>query len=345
MAGLEDDIRGGKIAPVYVFAEGERLLCDRVVQALTQAIVTPVSRAFNLDLIEGKGSTAQGIMNAARTIPMLGKQRLVVVRDAEGLGAESLAALAPYLAAPAPHAVVVLLFGKVDKRLKFFLAAKKAGCMHELAAPKQLVPWVEAEARRAGVTFAGGTARRLADVAGDDLSRLAMAIEQLALYAEEGRPVSVADVDVLVADTSEETVFQLTDAVGQGDRIGALKTVGKLTRQRESAIGVTLMLARHFRQLALFHHLVERRVSGGDMARELGVPPFVVDKIGVQARRLSSDAVAKAMRLLARADRDLKSGVKAALGEELVLERLVDALTNLGAPRGSAPDSSSAPRR
>jgi DNA polymerase-3 subunit delta len=123
MSDLEDRIAGGKIAPVYLLVGSDPLLYQRVLGALTAAIVTPATRSFNLDAFEGKSTTAQAVLNAARTLPMMAKRRLVVVRDVDGLGAEGLAQLAAYLEAPAPETTLVLSTPKADARLKFIQVA------------------------------------------------------------------------------------------------------------------------------------------------------------------------------------------------------------------------------
>jgi DNA polymerase-3 subunit delta len=330
------------LQPVYVLASAEPLLLSRAVAEITDAAVPPASRAFNLDQLEGKGLGAATLVNTARTLPMMGKRRLVLVRDADAAGADTLNALVPYLEKPVPETVLVLVCGKIDGRLKFFATAKKKGFVHELTVPRQLAGWIVDEARRAGARIDPMAARRLEDVVGKDLSRLAQAVEQLALFAGEGQTISSEHVDALIADTSERTVFQLNDAVGQGDRPGALRAVAKLFEQRESAVGVVIMLARHVRQLALYQELAAARAPAAEIARVCGVPPFVIDKsLAPQSRRFTAPALGKALRLVAQADRDLKGPVKAALGEEVVLTRLVEKLCELG--RAGAAASASRP--
>jgi DNA polymerase III delta subunit len=65
------------------------------------------------------------------------------------------------------------------------------------------------------------------------------------------------------------------------------------------------------------------------MARTIGVPPFVLDKMAQPARRFHPGALAHAMRLLAQADRDLKGPPKQALGEDIILGRVVERIVSL----------------
>jgi DNA polymerase-3 subunit delta len=325
---LESRIHAGDVAPVYLLVGTDPLLYQRVISALVRMVTTDASRAFNHDVFEGKGSAASTILGAARTLPMMAARRLVVVRDVEGLGADGLGALAGYLENPAPETVLVLWAQKSDGRIKLFQVAKKKGFVHELEVPRNLVAWILEEAARLRARIGEDAARRLADVVGGDLGRLASSVEQLTLYAGD-RPVTPADVDELIAETRERTVFELTNAVGQGNREKALRAVARLVDQRESTIGVTMMLARHLRQVAIARELTEARTPRSDLPRLVGAPPFAIDGLIAQGKRFTARSLARAVELLAKADLDLKGPPKAALGERVVLERLVGALCGL----------------
>jgi DNA polymerase-3 subunit delta len=128
--------------------------------------------------------------------------------------------------------------------------------------------------------------------------------------------------------------------------VRALAAVGSLCDQRESAVGVVVMLARHIRQLALVHAMRAANTPRNEWGSRLGVPPFIVDKIVAQARAYSPAALAAAVRRLAEADRALKGDqtlttdvhaftgpqLKALgkeLGERVILEQTVDEIVQL----------------
>jgi DNA polymerase-3 subunit delta len=230
--------------------------------------------------------------------------------------------------------VLVLVCAKVDKRIKLFATAKKRGYLHELAPPKNVEAWLRGEASRRGTNIRPAALTRLADAVGSDLSRLSLSLEQLALYAGD-RAVEVDDVEDLIADTRERTVFELTDAIGAGDLRRALGTVASLFEQRQSPIGLVIMLARQLRQLGLCHVAIGRRLPRGETARLVGVPPFIVDKLLAQARRYRPRAVAEGLIRLSEADRALKGQAPMmktlgrAAGERVILEQLVTELIAL----------------
>jgi DNA polymerase III subunit delta len=332
------------IDPVYVLHSEHPILIERAISAIRDEVVPPAMRGFNYDVIEGK-PTAARIVGLAQTLPMMAKHRIVFVRDLALLPADEADEVLAYIAKPNPSTVLVAVASKIDKRLKLFSQLSKKGFLHVLDAPRQLAPWVRDEAQVKGVKIDGAAISRLIDAVGSDLSRLSLAVEQLALYAGD-RGVTSDDVDELIADTRERSVFELTDAIGAADRPRALVAVASLCDQRESAVGVVVMLARHIRQLTMLHVMRSQNVPRNEWPSRIGVPPFVVDKLMAQARSYSQAALATATRRLATADRALKGDITLtaqtasftgpqlkALGRELaervILEKIVDGIVGL----------------
>jgi DNA polymerase-3 subunit delta len=329
------ELAAGKPAPVYVLSSEQPLLLERAVSAIRDAAVPPAMRGFNYDVIESGRATAARILATAQTLPMMAQRRMVLVRDIGSIQAAELNKMVDYLESPNPSTVLVGVAGKVDKRVKFFATAAKRKLLHELAPPRELTGWIKAEAGTRRVAIAPEACARLADVVGKDLARVALALDQLALYAG-GRTIEAEDVDDLVADTRERSVFELTDAIGKGDIAAALAAVAALCEQRQSAIGVVVMVARFMRQLALCQVAQARRLPKEQVAQLVGAPPFAVQKLMGQARRYDQAGLARAARRLTEADQSLKGMddtikiLGRQLGERVVLDRLVTELIGLG---------------
>lgn len=340
------------LAPVYVLYSEHPILIERAVAAIRDAAVPPAARGFNYDIVEGKPSGAR-IAALAQTLPMLATHRLVLVRDLSLLPTDDSEALLSYFAKPNPSTVVVALTAKLDKRLKIFATASKNGWLHVLEAPRSAIPWVQHEAAQRGIEMSSAAVTRLVDAVGKDLSRLAMAVEQLGLFvAGQGvvRAVVPDDVDELIAETRERSVFELTDAIGAADRVRALAAVASLCDRRESAVGVVVMLARYIRQLTLVHVLRRQGAPRGTWGSTIGVPPFVVDKLIAQAGNFSTPELAQMTEELSIADRALKGDITLdsrnhaftgpqlktlgrELAERVILEKLVAGMIGLAGPR------------
>ena len=340
MDELLAEVAAGRLDPVYVLSSEHPILIERLLGAIREAAVPPAARGFNYDVIETK-PTANKIIGLASTLPMMAARRMVYVRELATMSADDAEPLLAYLAKPNPSTVLVGVTSKLDKRQKLYATLQRKGWLHVLEAPRQVAPWVRNEAKVKGVQIDGNAITRLVETVGNDLSRLALAVEQLGLYAG-GRAVTSDDVDELIADTRERTVFELADALGSADRGRSLAAVASLCDQRESAVGVVVMLARHVRNLSRCHALRAAGVPRPEWGQQIGVPPFVVDKLIAQARNYSPEALARATQKLASADRALKGDLTLAgtftgpqmktlgreLGERVILEHVVDKIVS-----------------
>jgi DNA polymerase-3 subunit delta len=322
-----------RLAPVYFVYGKERYLVDRALHLLRERAIDPRTRDFNYELYQGKEATAERVVSSARTLPMMAKRRLIMVRDLDAMKADEQAQLLPYLESPSPETVLVLEADKLDQRTRFGQAVKKL-CTSVKLEPlyeRQLLGFVRGEGKLRGVRFGAGAAELLCEEVGADLGALADTVERLALWAaSQGRTdgaVNAEDVETHVASTKQRTVFELADAVGRGDRGRALTTLSAMLEGKESGVRIVAMLARHLRQLWSADALLRERVPRSELPSRLGVPPFFVDGIVEQARRVGKGGEGRFRAMhdaLYRADRALKSS---RLEESRLLESLVLEMT------------------
>lgn len=308
MSDLWQDIEKGTIAPVYYLC-GEPYERDRAVAAIRQAVLGGEPSAFNYDGLEAKKGGASEILSASRTLAMLGGKRLVQVRGAHELNADDLKQLLPYVSDPSPHTCLLMVAEKADLRLKFFATLKKTGRVVKFEALKdrQIGQWVATEARRQKISLKPGAAEAIAESIGPDKAQLASALDRLSLFAGLGKAVEIVHVETLLAQTRQRSIFELTNAVGRGQRREALAVLKQMIGARESGIRIVSMIARHLRHLWSAKELSSRGVDSKTIASQLGIHPFFVQDIVQQARSFEASRFERTHRALYQADLALKS--------------------------------------
>jgi DNA polymerase III subunit delta len=328
-------LREGEPGPLYFLHGKERYLLDRAVDLLRARVLDPRTRDFNYELFYGKEAGASRIAQAARTLPMMAKRRLILVRDADEMKADELAGLMTYVSDPAPETCLVFVGEKVDQRMKFFSAFKKHGVLVKLDPlyERQLPDFVRGEARARGVTIAPDALAMIVAEIGAELGQLADAVERLAMFAGERKQITADDVDQVVATTRQRSVFELANAVGAGDRAQALAMLSSMLGARESGVRIVAMLARHLRQLWITSELLERTRDKFEIASALGIPPFFADDIIRQARTLDGERAKRMHAALFEADKKLKSS---RLEDARLLEALILDLTTSAPSRNRA---------
>jgi len=321
-------IERGEVAPIYCLYGAERYQVDRCLAALREAVLggkAAAFAAFNHDVFDLKETSLAAVVDSARTLPMMAERRLVVGKGIDGVKADDLAPLAAYAGDPNPSTCLVLVGEKVDTRFKAFQVLRKAGYLHEFTAlrDREVVGWVVKEARTRKLAISPDAASALAESAGPEMARLAGALEQLALYVGDRASITIADVEALIPETRQRSVFELTKAIGEGDVGRALRILTNMFRNREPALRVQFMLARQLRQIWRAKELLAEDASREEIASAIGVPPFFLDDFLVPARRMSRQALARGFERLYQADKALKSS---RIDGEILLSRLVEQL-------------------
>jgi DNA polymerase-3 subunit delta len=103
------------------------------------------------------------------------------------------------------------------------------------------------EAGRRGLRLEATAARVLVQRMGESTLRLANELDRLALWAGPQGEVTVADLEAMVADTSEEAAWALSDAIVAHDAGAALAAAERLMDQGEAVTPLVYQAARRLR--------------------------------------------------------------------------------------------------
>jgi DNA polymerase-3 subunit delta len=314
--------------PVYALVSSEPILLAEAVAALRGRVLGRASD-FNRDEFRAGEQPVERVLEAATTLPMMAAQRWVLLTDLHKLKANDHPAVISYLDRPSPSTVLCLAGAKLDQRTKLGQKLLSATALFALEPPRpqDLPHWLESRARRRGIAVAPDAAQLLADLLGADLGALDMAIDKLATYAGEDAPITSDHVEALVAPTRVDRIFKLTDAIGARDLSRASLQLRNALGGGESALMVLAMIARQLRHLLQVKELHARGERAGDIAREVGIRPFLVDALANQARRYQTSELCAALGAVSRADVRLKSS---RLDPGVILDRLLVEVISAG---------------
>lgn len=283
----------------------EGLLAERAVAAF-------VSQT----LAEDPGATQESVdasdLDAGRlldlTSPSLfGDRRVVVIRDAQDLSADMVDALKGVIAAPEPGITVVLVHRGGVKGKGLVDAARKAKAL-EISAEAikkegDKLEFVRAEFAGSGRNITPDAARAIVDAVGSDLRELAAACSQL--LSDTIGPIDVAAVERFHAGRIEATGFNVADAAVEGRTGEALAILRHALATGTDPVLVTSALASALRTLAKVG-AARRGARAAELASELGMAPWQVDKARRQLPGWTGAGIAAAITAVARADAAVK---------------------------------------
>ena len=123
--------------------------------------------------------------------------------------------------------------------------------------------------------------------------------------------------------TSQQSVFEFADALSQGNGKVAQRLLHRLL-ENEDAFALWGMVVRQFRLLIQAREILDGRGNKDDVARALGVHPFVAEKTTGQAARFSIESLESIYRKLLGIDEMVKTSQ---ITLELAMDTLVVELT------------------
>ncbi len=325
-------IEAGNVQRVYVLYGANTQQIEEALRGLKAAVVGEEDAFAAYQVFRGDEAKGVEIVNAARTVPMLADEQLIVVRRADALAASEQAVLLPYFESPTPSTCLVLIATKLDKRLKLWSRANKLGYVFEAAAAQErdLSAFISNRARARGLKMSPAVAHLIGETTGTDPTTIEDALERLGLFVGEGGAIENSDVEAVVSSSRVHSIFELTDALGRRDVSAALSTLTNMLANREAPLRILATLATHMRRLLHASELGGAALGNpNQLASELGLPSFLARKVADQTRQFSRGELRAAMRRLAATDLELKGSKRP---DELILEEMVLALC-LGRPR------------
>jgi len=314
------------ISPVVLIEGPEATLRDAALAELREQVLAGAPRDFNEDRFDFSiaGTEPAAVIAAARTLPMMARARLVLVRGVSEKRADKFTdgALVDYLEAPLESTCLVLEAASVDKRQRWVKRVAKIGRVIDCSGPSRPADvrrWIEARLAQRGARAGSGVAAALFDLVGADLDRLSLEVEKLCLFAGEKGAIDADAVTELVGQLRPRALYELTDAIGERRLMNALRLVAELVEQGEAPLALVGALANHFRKLLRTREV--RPLEPGEVQRRLGVHPFAAQKLVDQARRFDLRRLRSCLDAVRRTDEALKGGLP--IAPRLAIERLV----------------------
>ncbi|MBE3590585.1 MAG: DNA polymerase III subunit delta [Firmicutes bacterium] len=313
-------IRAGRAAPVYLLVGPSHIAAAAVRRALLETLVPAGREALDAPWLDGASATWEEIVERLRT-PSWSGGLVVTVDEPPGLGepaedgapareAPGLELLEAYLARPEPATALVLRCrGRVDRRRRAVRAIEERGGYVDCGAADAdaLAAWVVRRAREEGGEIGPAAARRLVELAGADLDRLAGEVGKLVAYTG-GAPVDEAALQAVVTPAEDVNVFRLVDALGRRDAAAAAAEIESLRAAGEPPLRILALLAGQFRLLRQAAELAAQGRRADDIARELGQHPFRVRRALEQVRRFRREELESCLETLWLAEWRIKSG-------------------------------------
>ncbi len=325
MGTIEQDIKGGKLKPVYLLYGNEPYLIRHNEKVLREHVASGDSSLMNVTILSDKEFSYEKAVDAIEQMPFFAEYRLVIIKGcglfAAGKKGDS-EKMVELLKDVPETSIVLFVEEKVDKRSALFKAVTKHGTASELNTPseKELISWAKRHFKTYGVEISDSNIVLLLRTVATDMGTIASEISKLCTYLGKGSTVSAQDIKNVCTRSLESSIFELVDAVGRKQAGAALDTFSNLLLMKESPIMVITMIARQFRLVLSCLLLKERGLTAAEITQELSQRSFIVNECLRQAGNFTKEALMNGIESCLQADLKIKTG---RLNDKLAVEMLI----------------------
>ncbi|WP_377643350.1 DNA polymerase III subunit delta [Oryzobacter terrae] len=308
MTPMADGVEVQHRVPPYVLVSGpESLLAERAVDHTVDELRVTHPDLEVIRLHAAAYQAGELVLHASPSL--FGGAKCIVVHDLDEAPDDLQTDLLSLLGAdpePDHHLVVVHKSGSRGKKVLDTLRGAGARVVDAPAVKtdRDKTEFAAHEFRRARRKATGEAVHALVEAVGKDLRELAAACQQLV-----DDTTGVIDERVVLTyhgGKVEATGFRVADATMAGDAGEALRLLRHAIAVGVDPVPIVAVLAQQVRQLVKVG--AAGRGRSADVAREVGLAPWQVDK----ARRVlggwSADALAVCVQAVATADFDVKGG-------------------------------------
>ena len=294
------------VPPLVLITGPEGVLAER---ALASTLEELKAAAPDLEVVRLAAATYEaGSIGIHASPSLFGGEKCLVVEDLDEAPDELQEDLLAFLAAPEPDVTLVVTH-KSGQRGKKVLDTLKKSKARVLEAPaiktdRDKTEFATHEFRRAGRKVTPDAVRALIEAVGKDVRELAAACGQLGADT-----TGVVDEELVAryhGGKVEATGFRVADAAVAGQTGEALRLLRHAIATGVDPVPIVAVLAQQLRQLVKVGAAGRGRAA--DVARELGMAPWQVDKARRGLSGWGPEGLAEAIQAVAQADFEVKGG-------------------------------------
>ena len=319
MKRLNQDIKERSFCPVYCLYGEEAFLKRNYKNLLKEAILG--DDTMNFQSFYGKETNLTEIISLADTMPFFAEKRLILVENS-GLFKKDPEPLASYLPTMPESTVLLFVEEQVDKRNKRYKKVKDLGYVAELSRqPESLLKtWIFQILKRENRKITKGAMELLLSSVGDDMELIKNELDKLIAYTEGREGIVPADVEAVCSVQITGKIFDMITNIAAGRQKAALDEYYDLLALKEPPMRILFLIARQFNQLLSVKELMSIGKGKDEIAKKVGLQPFVAGKVMTQARAFSGEKLRSYVEKCVSCEEAVKTG---RLNDQLAAELVI----------------------
>ena len=254
-------------------------------------------------------------------MPFFSEKRLILVENS-GLFKKDPEPLASYLPTMPESTVILFVEEQVDKRNKLYKKVKDLGYVTELSRQpeSQLKTWILQILKYENRQITKGAMELFLSSVGDDMELIKNELDKLIAYTEGREGIVPADVEAVCSVQITGKIFDMITNIAAGKQKAALDEYYDLLALKEPPMRILFLIARQFNQLLSVKELMSAGKGKDEIAKKVGIQPFIAGKVMAQARSFSGETLRSYVETCVSCEEAVKTG---RLSDQLAAELVI----------------------
>ncbi|MBA7492687.1 putative protein YqeN [subsurface metagenome] len=322
--------RQEKIYPVYLFYGKENYLKEDISKKLRNRLIDPAYRELNYKIFYGDRLSINEVINDLKTLPLMSKHKLVVIKEAEKINKNDETKLVNYfnrLSLKNNFSTLIIIYKENSPNKELVAAIKKVGVVSNFSITDKakLTLWINSKFRQSNKKITPEALFYLQSIIGSDLGHLFNEIEKIDIYTKDQKIIEKEDIMMIIGGSEAVNIFKVLDSIGDKDIKNAIDGLVKLNQGNLHHLSIFAMIYRQIKLILQTKLLLASGFSFKEVEKKLKLPYFVIEKITKQSKKYTFKQICKSYELLNIADLELKDSQKE---PEIILEELVMNIIN-----------------
>ncbi len=316
---INEDIKAHEYKSVYLLYGDEPYLKKQYRDKLREAIIG--EDTMNYSYFEGDNIVLKDVLDIGDTMPFFSDYRLIVIENS-GFFKSSNEELAQYIKNMPDYLIMVFVESEIDKRNKVYKAVSEKGYVSEMKpqSPAVLEKWIAGLLKKENKAIEKTAVGLLLEKTGSGMDGIKMELDKLVSYCLDKEVITAGDVEAVCITQTESRIFDMIAAIASKRQQQALQLYYDLLTLKEPPMRILYLIARQFNGILQVKEALEQGMVNADIARQMGVAPFVVGKYSGQAKYFGSDEIKEALRDFADIEERVKNGrINDKIGVELII--------------------------
>lgn len=307
---LKKQLKQKDIGKLYFFTGPEQYLIRYYEKQITDMLLNDELKTFNYTELTGKVSMNE-LMDAIAVFPVFSDRRLVIVRESTLFkGDVKEKEWSSFFESLPEYACVIFIQSEVDKRGSLYKALKKCSVLIECSWQNEaaLAKWVMKVLSSYNKKINQSDAAFFVGLLDPDMTFMLLEIGKVVQYAGDKEFIDQYDILQVVSKSVKSKIFDLTDAVSQHQMGKAIQIVDELLQMKEPVQFIMAMVSRQIGILLKMKKTEGKRLSSAEIAKIVGIPPFLTAKVQRQAASFTLEKLKTLIKKCMETDLAVKTG-------------------------------------